>query len=233
MLNKVLNLIFPRRCVGCGSYADLPVCVVCCRGLFEQLVNREKSSLVLGGTVALPVISAVRYDPDAIIARVIRQYKYSYDRSLVDMLVDLLYYAVWREAPWLFWRLSELIVVPIPPVWLHKQRRGFDHTLLLAKGLAARLGCSCWAGLQNLTVFSDAGQAHKSGQQRRTNRKLGFTMRDPPVDLSKHAGGSLILLIDDVITTGSTMRAAAEVVIAATSDDNNFRLLGLTIATRL
>jgi len=96
-------------------------------------------------------------------------------------------------------------VVPIPGNSLHRRRRGFDHTSLLAKAVGCRLGLPVREILVHRGPF--VGQ---SGTRSRAERELppfSFLVKGPCTRLPERA-----FLLDDVVTTGETMRSALVVL---------------------
>lgn len=84
--------------------------------------------------------------------------------------------------------------------------RGFSHTKLLSKKLAASLGISWVSALTMSAKVSD--QASLTGEARRLN--LVNSMRTKPW-FSKER----VLVVDDLVTTGSTIREARRALIDA------------------
>ena len=94
---------------------------------------------------------------------------------------------------------SGIAVVPVPTSPAHRRVRGFDHTLYIAKALAARRELPC---LQALSRHSNDTQHFRSRSERLKQAARGLeTVREVPSD---------ILLIDDVYTTGATLRACMQ-----------------------
>ena len=95
------------------------------------------------------------------------------------------------------------VVVPVP---LHQKRlssRGFNQSLLLAKGVAKSLQLPLAKGMIQ-RVIDTAPQVRLTEAQRRKNVRNAFEcgpLANPP-----H-----ILLVDDVMTTGATLNAIAKI----------------------
>ncbi|HET8884026.1 MAG TPA: phosphoribosyltransferase family protein [Candidatus Saccharimonadales bacterium] len=102
-------------------------------------------------------------------------------------------------------RLDQLpattIVVPVPTVASHIRERGYDHTLLLAKQVAAQRHLSLQ---QVVTRVTSAKQRDASRRRRIAQAKVAFKVT------SKIDPAASYLLIDDVVTTGATIKYAAK-----------------------
>jgi len=100
-------------------------------------------------------------------------------------------------------------MMPVPSNRAKDRRRGFNHTKLLVRRLAALYG---------LPVDCDAlyaarhtkKQSGLSAGERRLNVKGAYAVRNAAA-----VAGKTILLFDDVFTTGSTMNACAEALMEA------------------
>lgn len=91
------------------------------------------------------------------------------------------------------------IVSAVPTAPQRVRRRGFDHSTLIAAGIAAHKGLPC---RQLLKRTSNSDQIGKSRADRIKQVKHVFSA---PTSLN----GASILLVDDIITTGATVEAAA------------------------
>jgi ComF family protein len=198
MLDSLLDLIFPPRCVGCKRHGELfcAPCIERCRGMRH-------------------VASTTRRKPhDDVLASM--EGVYRYDAPLRDAIIALKY----RRRRRLAEPLGALFVAGLPahvhecavvvPVPLHGERlreRGFNQSELLARHVAGALGKPLGSGL--LRVRSTARQVGLAQAAREANVRGAFDWY----------GGTevphTILLIDDVVTTGSTMRDCARALRAA------------------
>ena len=131
-------------------------------------------------------------------------------------VIQCKYHAEWARIPELAPLLAEScktlpefdVVVPVP---LHPSRlrqRGFNQSLVLARGAAETMHAPVEQVVFR-TRRTDA-QARLSADERRRN-----VMGSMAVEPGSRIGGRSFLLIDDVVTTGSTLGACADALIEA------------------
>lgn len=100
---------------------------------------------------------------------------------------------------------ANYLVVPVPTASSRVRARGFDHSYLLAKGLASQLNLKYSPALGRL------GQARQVGAKRAERIK----QQTAQYFLRRPVQGQNILLVDDVVTTGATLRSATKTLRAA------------------
>lgn len=207
----LLDLIFPRRCVGCGKdrvwlCADCqgkivviktPACPECQR----ITKHGEYCPTHRKGKAASGVLVAAHYG-EGPVKEAVHALKYDGIKELVEPLGSILAQAVFDRLP-----RGDLVVIPVP---LHRRRlgaRGFNQSGLLAKSAGMRLRLPLLTGL--FRVKNTTPQVDLSGDARRKNLVGAFVWEGS--DLS----GKTVLLVDDVTTTGTTLNEAAKPLKAA------------------
>lgn len=215
-LARLLDLVFPPRCVGCGAGGTLfcgtcvagiqppatVLCVHCQRplratgtaapsGLCEHCQADERRALS-----GLRV--AARYE--GTVRQAIWGLKYTGQRRLGEPLGDLLAGVALELRP-----LVQL-VVPVPLHPSRQRQRGYNQAELLARRCAAHLGLPTRADLLARTRATSS-QVGLGLTARHANVAGAFaaTRRAPGV-----LAGRAVLLVDDVATSGATLTAAAQ-----------------------
>jgi len=229
----VLDLIFPKECLGCGKENTY-----LCRQCFEKIeLNKKfycalcKRESALGKICELcqkeSALSAIwvaaDYNND-ILQALIHNLKYKYLEDLSQVLTDLIIRYLEEHKIFQHFDIDNknTLIAPVP---LHKKRlllRGFNQSDLLAEKI------SSFYKIRKLKFLNrkrnTPSQIDLKRKERQQNVKEAFVFKaDEVLDKNKK-----IILIDDVVTTGSTLNECAKVL-----SENGFKeIYGLVIAQR-
>lgn len=130
------------------------------------------------------------------------------DKGITSLISALVSNGCWPQ------NLQEISLVPIPSSRDAEHKRGFSHTDIFAKKIAAKnQGLSVTRLLRSKTRRLD--QAGLSPKQREVNLSGAFEIR------TGISTSLPVVLVDDVYTTGATMAAAR-----ATLEAGGYRVLG-------
>jgi ComF family protein len=140
---------------------------------------------------------------EALAQALVQKYKFGHLRAAAQPITRLM-----ADTLPDFWGADQnYLLIPVPTATSRIRQRGFGHSELLAKRLAANLRMEHAQALRRLDQTRQLGSAR---QDRLTQLADSFVAR------SRHrVHGRKILLIDDVITTGGTLIAAANTLKAA------------------
>ncbi|HRJ06795.1 MAG TPA: phosphoribosyltransferase family protein [Candidatus Saccharibacteria bacterium] len=208
MIDEILQIVAPHHCYGCGNSG-----AVLCPNCKYDIIDEASSGCIVCQNPAIGGICSndiSTYDKawyvgdraDAL-RRTIDAYKFERVRAAHKPLVDLLN----SHLPVLPFGTA---IVPVPTIATHIRQRGYDHTKLIARRLAAIRKRSF---LDILARKSDSMQRGASRKQRFAQAETAFICRkalDPTVPY---------LLIDDIMTTGATLRYAAKTLKDAGADE--------------
>lgn len=203
MLSRLLDLLAPPRCAACGTRAPLPWCADClavAAGLQLTTGCRRCAGSCEPGDPLCPLrgtglgrtVAAFAYTD--VVATTVVAAKVGGQHALWAPLGSHLGSRV-RAAG-----TDADVVVPVPSEPGRVRRRGFDHTLLLARAVAAELAVPV---LQALRVRRGTADRVVGG---------GPELPDAAIRALVPLAGRLVLVVDDVLTTGATLRATTAVL---------------------
>ena len=192
IFNNILDLVFPRQCLGCGTPRTL-FCAKCLAGAPPA----EHSFIRAAFDYRHPSIK-----------RAIWRFKYENVRGFAETFAERLYEEILGDlGDNLHLSPGEtFLLVPIP---LHKKRlreRGYNQSALLARKIIALDHSNTFEYAPNLLIRAHATAPQARNEKRAarlTNLRGAFTCTDPT-----RARGRTIILIDDVTTTGATLLEA-------------------------
>lgn len=211
---RILDLLFPKRCVVCDKITDWPgkaICTGCrdkiiyikepfCMKCGKQLSRKEKEycgdcerkkHYYIQGTAL--------YDYGSM-ADSIARFKYRGRMEYASFYGKELYE---KKLPWLL-MIKPDALVPVPVHSSRKRKRGYNQAELIAKELSLCSGIpmntSLICRVKNTKPLKSLSQA-----ERQNNLKRAFKICQNDVKLNT------IVIIDDIYTTGSTVDEMAQV----------------------
>lgn len=212
MLELLFSWLAPHDCMSCGCEGSL-LCEGCTRNMTQTMSSRcfqcrsptedhRVCPSCRSGIVLSHVWVSVIYE--GIIKRVI--YALKFDRAMgakvpLGLILD-------RSLP-----SAQFVIIPVPTSNKRIRERGYDQSVLLARGLARTRNLTYVAALVRVR---DTRQTGSTRRERIRQQRGAFI-----VTKESYVKGKSILLVDDIVTTGATLDAAARVLLAAGATDVN------------
>lgn len=215
--NYVLDLLFPRRCLGCnvlltdefGHYA----CGVCLRGIkFQNTFACAfcASPVARGSTCpycrrnhSLDRLLVVTSYENRITKQILKNAKYRFVKTLAEQIGRLMANYLKKQISWL--SIEKTLLIPVP---LHPSRlrwRGFNHAEIMAKVIGQELGLEiCTDALARFKKHRPQADI-KNRESRIANISIGTFRCVKPAAVACQK----IILVDDLSTTGSTLNDCA------------------------
>jgi predicted amidophosphoribosyltransferase len=191
VLAALVDLVLPRRCVGCGS----PLAALCGRCVPVDPVRPAG-----GGAYA-----AARYEGP--VRAALLAYKERGRRDLAGPLAALLARAVAGARSAECAAPGRVVLVPVPSARAAVAARGGNHVLRLARRTAVAGGLRLAPDALVLTR-APHDSAGLRIEERAANLDHAMAARPAPP-------GCAALLVDDIVTTGATLREAGRALAAA------------------
>ena len=203
MLHRILDLLYPPKCVFCGNLLSREETDLCHQCRKDAPVFRKANfriSFVAGWT-------AVWYYKDTVRESLLR-YKFSHRRNYAPAYGRALAMQLLSSG---FDNFDVLTWVPVSS--LRKWKRGYDQVELLAKATARELGVAAVPCLKKRR--NNRPQSSITGAAQRRANVLGmYRVADPGSIRDKR-----VLLLDDIITTGATVSECAKTLLLSGAKD--------------
>lgn len=218
-INKLINVIFPAKCIFCRrllSYdADVCICGECYAKLHftgEAMMDLPQIS---GKSSCDGAISVLQYT--GVVKESLIRFKFNnkpcYYRTYGRLIADKLKRMNLAE------QFDMVLSVP-----LHRLRefiRGYNQSLLVSRALSRQLNVPECSSLLKRIRNTDT-QSLLDRQARLLNVRGAFIAKEP-----EKIKGKSILLIDDILTTGSTLEECCK----ALKQAGAFRVIAAVIAS--
>lgn len=202
-----LDLLFPRRCVGCGRYGDL-LCRNCAASLSRALPPRcprcwqpwAAGSVCLSCQEEPPSFDGATtpYIYEGTARKALWALKYDGVSALAGPMGHLMA-EHWEQAG-----ITVDVVVPVPLHPRRRRQRGYNQSALLAREVARRCGLPLAEESLRRIRMTPPQMRTTDLAQRRHNVAGAFAAG------SQQVKGQRVLLIDDVMTSGATLDACAK-----------------------
>ena len=210
MFKNIINVLFPKVCLGCNTFLlanENVICTVCRHEipLTNHYLNPENEAFKkFYGKIPVEFTSTlVYYHKKGIVQEMIHSLKYRGHEEVGAILGD--------------WHAEDLKTVPIIntvdaiiPVPLHKKRlkeRGYNQVTTFGLALSKHLNINYNTSILKRNVYSKT-QVKKNLLKRTEVIGNIFEAEFTEKDHNKH-----FLLIDDVLTTGSTLEACSRALL--------------------
>lgn len=210
--NLLLDLLFPRRCLGCAREGEW-----LCKKCWTKLLNSDSSRNCKICNQKLKAWHCCSLDGrnfyalldyhNKITAQLVAGFKYRYLTELVDDVFYEILKSFWEQCQSFF--NDQTIILPLPIYYRKKLKRGFNQSELLAQKLADISGLKVADDLL-IRIVNNKSQAGSGDLEARRKNTAGIFKINYRA-LSRYQGRK-ILLLDDVYTTGSTIDEALKVL---------------------
>lgn len=210
MLQNLVNLFFPKVCLGCRCFLlqnETPICSTCRHEMpvtnFHLNMNNEAFQKFYG-RVEIQYISIFLYfQKKGIVQELLHNLKYRGHQEIGILLGD-----------WYFEDLKNIEILQsidtIIPVPLHEKRynqRGYNQVTTFGLALSSHFKKPYNATLLKRNIYTET-QVFKTLLGRNELKKNTFEITFTTKEYNKH-----YLLIDDILTTGATLEACAREIL--------------------
>ena len=221
----LLDLVFPKRCLGCQKELKVKDAFFICGACFEKIALnsgirchicglRNKKGTCRRCRKKTPLTGLFAAGPyqDQILKEMIHRFKYQSIESLKKPLAQLIINYLEKEL--LNNKLKNYVLTPIPLSLRRKINRGFNQSELLAVEISKYLNLPV-VNLLKRKKFT-APQAKITDWKQRKENISGAFILSPSYPLFTRCRTpdkiNEVILVDDVVTSGATLEEAARVL---------------------
>lgn len=210
MLQKLIDLFFPKVCSGCKAFLIERENTICTRCRFEMPLTQfhkhpeNEASQKFYGKIPVEHVSAFLYfHKSGIVQEMIHNLKYRGHEEIGKLFGD--WYADDLKHLEFIKSVDAIIPVPLHPKKLRE--RGYNQVTTFGKSLSKNLEIPYNDQLLMRNVYSKT-QSKKNLEERTAIVEPIFDVNFTEKHHNKH-----FLLIDDVITTGSTLESCGRAIL--------------------
>ena len=225
-LEDFLHLFFPHNCLGCGTDVlnnEDALCAYCLTQLpetgFLATPGNAVEKIFYGRLPVQHAGSAFYFNKDSLLQHLIIQLKYRANKTAGMYLGKILGNIICNAK-----RFDDIdIIVPLPLNEKKLFKRGYNQTLLLAKGIAEVWQKPVVENAVERIQFTET-QTHKNRITRWQTMEGVFKLVNESALKNKH-----VLLIDDIVTTGATLESCGNAILQAENIQLSICTLAYTI----
>lgn len=218
LTDKLLDIIFPPRCAGCGEVIPLSSIDAFCPDCREKWEKHKRENCRRCGQPLCECWCGVSFDKkndvtheyhlvqydkmaNTVIKNLLYNMKY-FNRSLVsDCIAKEMYNELYPRIDY-----TDLIITYVPRSPANIRKHGHDQSLNLARSFSEL------TGLEIAEVLGHRGNANQKAltpNERMQNAQRSYYIINGAGKLIK---GRTVILIDDVLTTGSSLARCAHLL---------------------
>ena len=210
MLKYLINLLFPKLCMGCNSLLlnnEKIICSECNHGLpytNHHILENNDTTKKFYGIIPIEFSASMLYfHQKGIVQNLIHNLKYNKHQEIGTLLGK--WYSNDLKSVSKIKTITEIIPVP-----LHEKRlkeRGYNQVTTFCETLSEELKIPYNSSLLYRTKYSKT-QTKKDKEHRKEVTNEIFDVHFNETDYNKH-----FLLVDDVLTSGATLEACAKALL--------------------
>lgn len=217
MLELILDLVFPPKCIFCNRILNYGASICICENCSSNIpyFSDENLNLIKANNYFDDIICICEYS--GIIKEALIKYKFFNKPSFGRTFAQLIYKRIKEMTDW-----EDIdLIISVPLHRKKEQTRGYNQSYLISKQLGKLLGIEVKKNTLIRTRNTDS-QSLLNRIERLRNVKDAFLVTDANAVKDKS-----ILVVDDIFTTGTTLNECCRVL----KDAGARRITAAVVAT--
>lgn len=210
MFKSLINLFFPKMCLGCNMILianEKEICTTCRHQIpltLHHLQSQNEITQRFYGRLPLEYATAMAYfHKTGIIQRMIHQLKYKGQQQVGTFLAEW-YSDVIIQAH----QTNHFdVIIPVPLHTKKLRKRGYNQLTSFCNALSKSLQIPVKTDILHRNIYTET-QTKKTLLHRNEIQNSTFAVSFTTLDHNKH-----YLLVDDVITTGATLEMCGKALL--------------------
>ncbi len=206
-IEEILNLFYPKLCLGCDQQlldGENHVCLACQHDLpIIHLTNYKSNQITNTFYGRIPIelgFSLLFFRRNGIVKQLIHNLKYHGNESIGTWLGRWIGYLLKDKD-----EFSDIdYIIPVPLHAKKLKQRGYNQVTRFTEALSNSLHIPI-AEDALVRISSTKTQTFKARFERFSNMHTKFDLKNGTLFMNQH-----VLLVDDVLTTGATLEACAK-----------------------
>ena len=199
-------------CIGCGM--ALP------ETGYHHIADNETALRFAGRIPFRYATSFAYFNNEGLLQHLLHGLKYQ-DKEDIGLFLGRRFGTALANTGW----LKEIdLIIPVPLHPAKKAKRGYNQSMLIAKGMGAILNKPVSDDILVRTRDTES-QTHKTRTERVNNMADAFRLAEKGILAGKH-----ILICDDVLTTGATIEACALALLAEENIKISIGTIGIAVS---
>lgn len=209
VLADFVDFFLPRLCPACNiklNQSDLLVCSSCFTSIKiaeDDRIKKEYERKFSADNIVKDFISPFVFEKEKVLQHLLHKLKYDNDYHLGKALGEATGQIISGQLQ--SWQCD--LLVPIPLFHSRISERGYNQSLVIARGISKISGIPVKNNIIKRKRFTNT-QTNLSLHERKLNISNAFSVVKSSIIKQKR-----IVLVDDVITTGATVSECAKVLI--------------------
>ncbi len=223
----LIHLFYPRLCEGCSKpllSSESVLCISCALQLpetgYHHIADNETALRFAGRIPFQQATSFAYFTDDGLLQHLVHGLKYAGKKQIGIFLGERFAHSLQP----VHWADTVDVIIPVPLHPVKEAKRGYNQSMLIARGLGNILQKPVSDKLLLRTRDTES-QTKKTRTERVDNMSGAFK-----IAANANLAGKHVLICDDVLTTGATLEACSLALLQAENVKISIATIGIAVS---